>query len=482
MAGFRHTLAGSLLTGAGRGRGRTMTERLVVIGGDAAGMSAASQARDRRDPQDLRIVAFEKGAHASYSACGIPYLVGGEVPDAETLVARRPEVFRDELAIDLRLHSEVTEIDLDRRSVAVRDHRDGRDYREPFDQLVIATGGLPNRPDLPGAQAEGVYGVQTLDDGEALLRALESGHPRSAVVVGGGYIGLEMAEALVRRGLEVSLIDAGEQPMSTLDPDMGALIADALRDLGVKVLLGEPVEGFSEAAGRVTGAHTASHDVRADLVVLGLGSRPNTALAAAAGVPVGETSGIRTDRRMRTSVEGVWAAGDCVETFHLVSRRPVAIALGTHANKQGRVAGINIGGGYAGFPGVVGTAASKVCEYEVARTGLTTAEAAQAGFETVEEMVKSTTRAGYYPGSREIRTKVIADRRTGRLLGAQIVGREGAAKRIDVLAVAVWHEMTVQDMTGLDLAYAPPFSPVWDPVLIAARKTAERVERLSGHD
>ncbi|MET8338336.1 FAD-dependent oxidoreductase [Streptosporangium canum] len=455
-----------------------MTERLVVIGGDAAGMSAASQARGRRDPQDLRIVAFEKGRHASYSACGIPYLVGGEVSDPQDLVARRPEVFRDELDIDLRLRSEVTEIDLDRRAVAVHDHRGGGRYWEPFDQLVIATGGLPHRPDLPGAQARGVYGVQTLDDGIALLDALESERPRRAVVVGAGYIGLEMAEALVRRGLEVSLIDGGDQPMGTLDPDMGAVVADALRDLGIKVFLGEPVEGFSESGGRVTAARTGSRSVQADLVVLGLGSRPNTALAEAAGVPVGETSGIRTDRRMRTAVEGVWAAGDCVETFHLVSRRPVAIALGTHANKQGRAVGINIGGGYAAFPGVVGTAVSKICEYEVARTGLTTAEAAEAGFETVEEIVESTTRAGYYPGARRMRTKMIADRRTGRLLGAQIVGQEGAAKRIDALAIAVWQEMSVEDVSGLDLSYAPPFAPVWDPILIAARKTAERVERL----
>ncbi|WP_440106805.1 FAD-dependent oxidoreductase [Streptosporangium sp. H16] len=455
-----------------------MAERLVVIGGDAAGMSAASQARRRRGPGDLRIVAFEKGAHASYSACGIPYLVGGEVTDVESLISRRPEVFRDEMDIDLRLRSEVVEIDLDRRAVAVRDERGDRGW-EPFDQLVVATGAVPARPDLPGADAEGVYGVQTLDDGIALLRALED-EPRRAVVVGGGYIGLEMAEAMVRRGLEVSLVDAAEQPMGTLDPDMGALVAGALRDLGVKVHLGERIEGFEESGGRVTAARTENRTLPADLVVLGLGTRPNSALAEATGIPVGETSGIVTDRRMRTPVEGIWAAGDCVETFHRVSRRPVAIALGTHANKQGRVVGINIGGGHAAFPGVVGTAVSKICEYEVARTGLTTAAAREAGFEPVGGIVESTTRAGYYPGAREMKIKTIADRRTGRLLGAQIVGQEGAAKRIDALAVAIWHEMTVEEMSGLDLSYAPPFAPVWDPVLIAARKAAEHIDRLDG--
>ncbi|MEV4749165.1 FAD-dependent oxidoreductase [Streptosporangium sp. NPDC049248] len=453
-----------------------MTERLVVIGGDAAGMSAASQARDRRGPDDLRIVAFEKGAHASYSACGIPYLVGGEVTDVESLVSRRPEVFRDTLDIDLRLRTEVVEIDLDRRAVAVRAEEGDLGW-EPFDQLVIATGAVPGRPDLPGAGAGGIHGVQTLDDGIALLRALERG-PREAVVVGGGYIGLEMAEALVRRGLKVSLVDAAGQPMSTLDPDMGALIADALRDLGIRVHLGERVEGFEESGGHVTAVRTENLTLPADLVVLGLGTRPNSALAKAAGIEVGETSGIRTDRRMRTPTEGVWAAGDCVETFHLVSRQPVAIALGTHANKQGRVAGINIGGGHASFPGVVGTAVSKICEYEVARTGLTTAEAARAGFEPVGEIMESTTRAGYYPGARRMKIKMITDRGTGRLLGAQIVGQEGAAKRIDALAIAVWHEMTVEEITGLDLSYAPPFAPVWDPVLIAARKAAEHLERL----
>ncbi|MGC5014456.1 FAD-dependent oxidoreductase [Streptosporangium sp. DT93] len=460
-----------------------MTERLVVIGGDAAGMSAASQARDRRGPGDLRIVAFERGAHASYSACGIPYLVGGEVGDVEDLVSRRPEVFRDELDIDLRLHSEVVEIDLDRRAVAVRDTGGtgagggGVARWEPFDQLVVATGAVPNRPDVPGVETPGVYGVQTLDDGTALLEALGE-KPERAVVVGGGYIGLEMAEALVRHGLRVSLVDLAEQPMTTLDADMGALVADALRELGVELHLGERLEGFEESGGRVGAVRTENRTLPADLVVLGLGTRPNSALAEAAGIPVGETSGIRTDRRMRTSVEGVWAAGDCVETVHRVSGRPVAIALGTHANKQGRVAGINIGGGYAAFPGVVGTAISKVCAYEVARTGLSTEQALRAGFEPVGVVVESTTRAGYYPGARPMRTKMIADRATGRLLGAQIVGREGSAKRIDVLAVAVWHEMTVEEMTGLDLSYAPPFSPVWDPVLITARKTAQRLEEL----
>jgi len=443
----------------------------VVIGGDAAGMSAASQARRRRGPDELSIVAFERGRHVSYSACGIPYLVAGDVGDPDDLVARHPAEFRDRQHIDLRLGSEVAVIDTDRREVLVR--ADGREYREPFDQLVIATGGVPLRPEVPGALALGIHGVQTLDDGMRLLGYLERHAPRRAVVVGGGYIGLEMAEAMLRRGLDVTLVDAAEQPMRTLDPDMGALVGDALRAEGVTLRLGETLQGFTAAAGRVASVHTSGGEIPADVVILGLGTRPGSDLARAAGIAIGATGGIRVDRRMRTSVEGIWAAGDCVETFHLVSQRPVAIALGTHANKQGRAAGINIGGGYATFPGVVGTAVSKLCAHEVARTGLSTAEAEAAGFAPFGVVTESTTRAGYFPGATKIRTKIIAERTSGRLLGAQIVGREGAAKRIDALAVALWHGMTVEEMTSLDLSYAPPFAPVWDPILIAARKAAE---------
>jgi NADPH-dependent 2,4-dienoyl-CoA reductase/sulfur reductase-like enzyme len=242
--------------------------------------------------------------------------------------------------------------------------------------------------------------------------------------------------------------------------------------------LEEPVLGFESDKGRVRAVVTSARTLPADLVVLGLGVRPNSGLAEAAGLHVGSSGGVVTDRQMRTRAEGVWAAGDCVETYHRVSQKPVAIALGTHANKQGRVAGINLGGGYATFPGVVGTAVSKICGVEVARTGLREPEATQAGFEHLSVVVESTTRAGYFPGAAPMKTKLIVEKRSGRLLGAQIVGRENAAKRVDGLAIALWNEMTVEEMTGLDLGYAPPFSPVWDPVLIAARKASELVEEV----
>jgi NADPH-dependent 2,4-dienoyl-CoA reductase/sulfur reductase-like enzyme len=287
-----------------------------------------------------------------------------------------------------------------------------------------------------------------------------------------------MAEALVRRGLSVALVERAAEPMSTVDPDMGVKVRDAMCGLGIDVRSGVTVSGLETTAGRVSAVVTDHGPVPADIVVLGLGVRPNTALAADAGLPIGVTGGIRTDLRMRVlDTDGVWAAGDCVQTVHRVTGQPAYVPLGTHANKQGRVAGINIGGGYATFPGVVGTAVTKVCDLEVARTGLRERDAEAAGFGYVTATIESTNRAGYYPDSAPMTVKLIAEQRTGRLLGGQIVGRAEAAKRIDALAVALWNGMTVDEMTSLDLGYAPPFAPVWDPILVAARKLAELVHR-----
>ena len=449
-----------------------MTERLVVIGGDAGGMTAASQARRWRSADDLEILAFEKGHYTSYSACGIPYFLGGVVEDFDSLVVRTPEQFKERSQIEVRTQHEVTEIDIDKRTVTARGP--SGEVTEGFDHLMVATGGTPMRYDWPGIEAEGIFGVQVLDDAVAIDKALAEG-PRTAVIVGGGYIGLEMAEAFVNRGLDVTLVEAAPQPMSTLDPDMGVLVAEALGGLGVKVHCSDPVKGFDTSDGRVTAVVAEDGTYPADIVVLGLGSRPNVALAEAAGIPIGPSGGVKVDRRMETEIEGIWSAGDCAEKFHLVSRKPVAIALGTHANKEGRVAGINIGGRYATFPGVLGTAVSKVCGVEVARTGLKESEALEAGFKVVTAVIDSTTRAGYFPGAQPIKTKMIVEHRSGRILGAQIIGQEGAAKRIDAIATALWNEMTVDNMLHVDLGYAPPFAPVWDPVLVAARQAWKAV-------
>lgn len=444
----------------------------MVVGADATGMSAASQALRLAGRDTLEVVAFERGHQVSYSACGIPYWVAGDIDGPQSLIARSAAEHRAN-GIDLRLRTEVTDVDLDARKLTAAPLDGAASYQVGFDDLVLATGAVPLRPDLPGVNAAGVHGVQTLEDGTALLAGLAQ-RPRRAVVVGGGYIGIEMAEAMVRRGLAVTLVDQAPEPMTTLDPDMGALVREAMVGMGITVLADTPVEGFETGSdGRVEAVVTGSGPQPADIVVLGLGVRPETGLARGAGLALGESGGLLTDRRMRVlGAEGVWAGGDCVEVLNRVSQRRMHIALGTHANKHGRVIGTNLGGGYATFPGVVGTAVTKVCDLEIGRTGLLEAEARAAGFEPVCVTVRSTTRAGYFPGSTPITVKMIVERGTGRLLGAQLVGREGAGKRVDVCAVAVWNEMTVEEMTGLDLGYAPPFSPVWDPVLMAARKAA----------
>jgi NADPH-dependent 2,4-dienoyl-CoA reductase/sulfur reductase-like enzyme len=450
-------------------------ERLVVIGGDAAGMSAASQARRRRGPDDLEILAFERGRATSYSACGIPYWIGDAVASEAELISRTPEQHRGN-GIDVRLCTEVVGIDLAARRVTVRDPE--REYSEPFDTLMYATGSAPMRPPVPGIDASGVHGVQTLDDGVALRAELDRDDVHRVVVVGGGYIGLELAEACQVRGMSVTVVDRSPTPVGTFDPDVGRYIADAVRAMGIELVLSDGAAAIeTDGSGRARAVVTESgRELPADVVVLGLGVRPNVELAREAGIPLGTSGGVAVDKRMQTQVEDVWAAGDCVESVHRLSGQRVVVALGTHANKQGRVAGINLGGGYATFPGVIGTAVTKVCDLEVARTGLSEQEAEDAGFCYVTAKVDSTTRAGYFPGAQPIRVKMTAEERTGRLIGAQIVGREGAAKRIDVLATAIWNEMHVDEILGLDLSYAPPFAPVWDPVLVAARKAFEAVE------
>ncbi|WP_406841355.1 FAD-dependent oxidoreductase [Streptomyces sp. AHU1] len=462
----------------GAGGGRGARERLVVIGGDAAGMSAASQARRLRGPDELEIVAFERGHFTSYSACGIPYWVGGDVPDRDRLIARTPEEHRKR-SIDLRMRTEVTEIDVAGARVRSRDLETGAEAWTSYDRLVVATGARPVRPELPGVDAPGVHGVQTLDDGQALLDSLARTEGRRAVVVGAGYIGVEMAEALINRGYEVTVVNRGREPMATLDPDMGRLVHTAMEGLGITMVGDTEVTGFLTGDdGRVRAVVTEDATYPADVVVLGIGVRPETSLARAAGLPLGEYGGLLTDLSMRVrGHEDIWAGGDCVEVLDLVSGRERHIALGTHANKHGQVIGSNVAGGYATFPGVVGTAVSKVCDLEIARTGLREKDARRAGlkFETVT--IESTSRAGYYPNAALMTVKMLAEHRTGRLLGVQIVGREGAAKRVDIAAVALTAGMTVEQMTMLDLGYAPPFSPVWDPVLVAARKAVAKVRQ-----
>ncbi len=285
------------------------------------------------------------------------------------------------------------------------------------------------------------------------------------VVVGSGYIGLEMAEAFVERGAAVTVVEEGDEVMGTLDPDMGALVARAMRDMGITVQTGEPAMAISETA-----VHTPRGEIPADLVVLGLGVLPNSGLAKEAGLATGTRDAIVVDRQQRTSVPGVWAAGDCCQSTHIVSGRPVHEALGTVANKQGRAAGINISGGYATFPGVAGTAVTRICDLEIGRTGLSEREATEAGFAFVGSTATTTTVAGYLPEAAPVTVKLLAEKGGGRLLGAQVIGGRGAAKRVDVVAALFLARGTAEDLVGLDLGYAPPFSSVWDPLQISARQ------------
>ncbi|WP_232050036.1 FAD-dependent oxidoreductase [Actinoplanes sp. OR16] len=466
--------------------------RLIVIGGDAAGMSAAAQARKRRKADDLEILAFERGDFTSYSACGIPYWIGGHVDGPEALIARDPATFREH-GIDVRTGHEVIGIDLSARTVTFRSVSAAREFTEGFDELVYAAGAVPVRPPWASGDIGGVFGVQTLGDGAAVDAWISAVDAKTAVVIGAGYIGVEMAEALMMRGLTVTLVERAPQPMATVDPDMGALVGKSIEKLGITLRTGVTVTALESSApsspssspsssprDRVRAVLTDSGPIPADIVVLGLGVKPNTGLASDAGIPLGVTGGLATDLRQRVTgpdgvVEGVWAAGDCTQVLNRVSGRQMHVPLGTHANKQGRVAGINLGGGYATFPGIIGTGITKICDLEVARTGLSSKEAEAAGYRFVTAQVESTNRAGYMPGAVPMTVKLIAEKDTGLLLGAQIVGRTEAAKRIDAFAVAIWNRMTVTEMTALDLGYAPPFAPVWDPVLIAARKADELI-------
>jgi NADPH-dependent 2,4-dienoyl-CoA reductase/sulfur reductase-like enzyme len=447
-----------------------MARRLAIVGGDAAAMSAASTAR-RRDP-DLDVVAFERGPYTSYSACGIPYFVAGLVESADRLIGRSPEEHRAR-GIDVRTGCEVLAVDLAARRLTVRAAA-GAEYSEPFDELVVATGAEAVVPPIEGAGA--IEPARTVDAAERLRRALERGG-RSAVVVGGGYIGLEMAEAFADRGLQVTMVEQAGQIMSTLDADMAAHVQDAAERHGIRVMLDASVEEIVvDDAGAPVAVRTSAETLDADHVVVGTGARPAVGVAREAGLQVGDSGALRVDDHQRCpGHDGVFAAGDCAESHHRLLDRPVNVQLGTHANKQGRIAGVNATGGDARFPGVIGTAVSKICRYEVGRTGLSESEAADAGIAAVSAKIEDRTRAAYFPGSGPIWVKLVAEPGSGRLLGGQIVGAEGAAKRIDVLATAVWAGLAVDELALLDLSYAPPFSGVYDPLLIAARATAKLI-------
>ncbi|MDX9940807.1 MAG: FAD-dependent oxidoreductase [Bacteroidales bacterium] len=443
--------------------------KLVVIGGDAAGMSAALKVR--REQPKREIVVFEKGEHTPYAACGMPYYIAGMVDSYDDLIARKPEVFRKKQNIAVHIRHEVIAIDLQEKWVEVRNLEKDEVFRESSDSLLIATGASPLLPDLPGIRSKGVFALSSLQSGMDIFRFLEEEKPGKAVIVGGGYIGIEMAEAFLERGLEVSMLDMAPQVMSTLDPDIATVLSDYMQAEGVTLYLEEKLQEIEiNEKGSLTRVVTEKRTLDADLVILGLGIKPNAGLAGKAGIALGANGAVRVDKKMQTSAEAVWAAGDCATSYHLVKQEETYVALGTVANKHGLVAGINLSGGDVEFPGVLGTAITKFRELEIARTGISEKEANEMGLKFRAAKVDTYTRSAYYPESGKITVKLLAEKESGWLLGGQIVGKAGAGKRIDTLATAIASGMTAQQVVDLDLAYAPPFSPVWDPVQTAARR------------
>jgi CoA-dependent NAD(P)H sulfur oxidoreductase len=444
--------------------------RLVVIGGGAAGMSAASAAR-RVDP-GLEVVVCEAGGFAAYGMCGIPYFLGGVVAEAENLLAYPPGEFSGRRGIDLRLNTRVDGIDAVRHQVSLAGS-------EPlgYDALIVASGADPVRPPVPGLDHPRVFTIRSLDEAIELRRVLDGGAVLRAIVVGAGYIGLETAEALVCAGAEVEVIEALPRVLATVDEPIGEL-ARAELERHARLRLGARLEAVRADARTLT-AVVGGAEVAADLLIIAAGVRPATDLLVRAGARHLPDRSVIVDMNMRTSLPDVLAAGDCVALPHLVLGGPAWVPLGPAANKTGRVAGTVAAGGSASFRGIVGTAVVKVFDLEVARTGLGLAEARAAGLDAVATDVVSRSRAKYYPGASPLHVRLVHTPE-GRLLGGQLAGREGAAKRIDVLATALHAGLTVTDLAALDLSYAPPFAPVYDPVLAAAVKATSAALSITG--
>ena len=450
-----------------------LPDRTIVVGGVAAGMSAASQIRRRRP--ETKVTVFERGNYISYGACGMPYNIEDPDRSIEDLVVLSAEEARSQRGIDLRLRHDVTGIDLDRGAVTVKDLENDRELDEPFDALVLATGGRAVRLPLPGFDLPGVEVLRELGDGAAIKKILED-EPRKAVIVGAGYIGMEMAHVLTARGLEVTMLEKLPQLLPGWHEETVAVVEETLTGHGVDFHTGVTVEGAEAGPdGRVAAVSTDGGRYDADLVLVAAGVRPNVELASSSGLRIGDTGAIWVNQHQQTSHDQVWSAGDCAEAYHRILRRNVWIPLGTTANKQGRIAGANVLGVGQRFRGIVGTAGFVVFDLEVARSGIGEEEAAAEGFDPVAVSIRQSSRAHGYPGGLPIQVHLVADRETGLLLGGELVGREGAALRVDILAAALAGHMTVADLQNFDLVYAPPFAPVWDPVLVAANQLIKKV-------
>jgi len=448
-------------------------KRLIVIGGVAAGPKVASKAK-RCDP-NLEVVIYQEEGEVSYSGCGLPYFIGGVIPERKKLLIRTAEQFGQD-GIQVFKRHRVENIDLAKRQVSGIKLDNGQPFADTFDRLVLATGSEVIRPKIPGMELGNVFSLHSIFDADAILPQVKSAAVKNAVVVGGGYIGLEMAEALSQLGKKVTIVEMASQIATLFDEDMAAVLRQYLEKKGLVVLTSEGLRSLTGQDGKVTRVQTEKRELPADVVILSLGIRPRVELARKAGLRIGETGAVWVNERMETSAEGVYAAGDCAETTHMVTGKKVWIPLGSTANKQGRVAGINVCGGRATFSGVLGTGIFKAFDFHVARTGLNMREAQKEGLEPVQAIVRGYGSAHVMPGGKESVLKVVASRKTGRILGAQAVGEGPSDKFIDTVAMAVQAKMTCPELAEADLAYSPPFSPVLSPVIVAAGVLTNKIE------
>jgi NADPH-dependent 2,4-dienoyl-CoA reductase/sulfur reductase-like enzyme len=446
---------------------------LIVVGGVAAGAKAA--ARARRVNRDIAITLYQEESEVSYTACGQPYYLSGLVPSRDALIIRRAAQFEAD-GIAVRLRHRVIDLNTEERSVKVHDlDRDALEIVH-YDRLILATGARPVVPAIPGRELDGVVTLRTMAELDRFRSALDRLQPKEAVIAGGGYIGLEVAESLQTLGVAVTIVERLERLFPRLDPEMGQLVHDYLIAKGVRIILGEGMAEIAGQAGRVAEVVTASgRRLPAELVVLAIGIRPNVELAEHGGLLLGPTGAIAVDPRMETNVKGVFAAGDCAESFHRLTQAPIWNPLGDIANLQGRVAGENAAGGDARFPGVLGTGIFKTFDLSVGLTGLTEATAREAGLKPIVALISARDRARYYPGARELTLKLIAECGSGRLLGAQAVGFGAVDKMIDIAATALLGNLTCRDLENADLAYAPPFSPVLSPIIVAASTLSRKL-------
>ncbi|MFO8060570.1 MAG: FAD-dependent oxidoreductase, partial [Bacillota bacterium] len=441
-----------------------MSKRVIIVGGVAGGASTA--ARLRRLNEDAEIIMLERDEYISFANCGLPYYIGNVIEDRNKLLVQTPEAMRARFNIDVRVLNEVTEIRPRQHTVVVHDIAGDRFYEERYDKLVLSPGANPVKPPIPGIDSDRVFVIRNIPDTDRIQECIESRNAQTAVVIGGGFIGLEMAENLRHRGMQVSIVEMLDQVMPTLDREMAAIVHQHLRENGVQLHLEERVTGFRDGGNGIAVLLQGGEELNADFAVLSIGVRPNADLAAAAGLEIGPTGGIRVDEYLQTSDPDIYALGDAVQVRDFVSGEPALIPLAGPANKQGRIVADNIAGRRETYRGTQGTSILKVFDLIIATTGASSRSLENRGQRFLSSVIHSDCHAGYYPGARPVSIKLLFGE-DGGLFGAQVVGYEGVDKRIDVLATALRYRKTVFDLQELELAYAPPFSSGKDPVNIA---------------